>query len=130
MIQYVLFKVCLAFPGLKVGFLSSVLRRYHFPITRCSWLKSWQLSPQTLGNTTLAQALALVSLLWTSLRPGPACCSDTAAVTLKEGVSLQKGSVRWWIEGPAYFSASICFLTVLGMWWPCWNEYNDLSWCF
>lgn len=83
--------VCLAFPGLKIGFLSSVLRRYHFPVTLYSWLKSvGNYLIESSGNTTLAQALACAPSLWCSLRLVPACSS--AAVKLKEGVSLQKGA--------------------------------------
>ena len=39
-VKYLFVCLCLAFPVLKVGFLSSVWRRCGFPVTLDSWLKS------------------------------------------------------------------------------------------
>lgn len=89
----------------------------------------WQLPHQTLGKYHSCPGLGGVPSRWCSLRPGPACSSECAAVKLREGVSLQKGALRWcsvlWKDDPPSQYPLILHSSCIS--WSCWNEYNNLS---
>lgn len=86
-----LFKVCLVFPGLKIGFLSSVLRRYHFPVTRYPWLKSignYLIKPQ--GIPPLPSPWH-VSLHCGALRPGQPAARHCSCVAQRGNKLAERG---------------------------------------